>query len=112
MALRLTTSLRLLSRRDRTLGNSILQSGASLGAILTPLVIQLMVSDRPGSWRAPFQVIGAAGIVWALAWLVLVRERDLALAEGPGAGGGTGPTEHPGRIVPPSCGDSRSWSSW
>ncbi len=79
----LTTSLRLLSRRDRTLGNSILQSGAALGAILTPLVIQLMVSDRPGSWRAPFQVIGAAGIVWALAWLIMVRDRDLTHAEGP-----------------------------
>ncbi len=80
----LTTSLRLLSRRDRTLGNSILQSGAALGAILTPLVIQLMVSDRPGSWRAPFQVIGAAGVVWAFAWLIMVRESDLAPVESPG----------------------------
>jgi ACS family hexuronate transporter-like MFS transporter len=75
----LVTSQRLLSRRNRTLGNSILQSGASLGAIFTPLVVLLLVSDRSGSWRGPFQVIGAAGIFWASAWLALVRTRDLAL---------------------------------
>ncbi|HXT58588.1 MAG TPA: MFS transporter, partial [Pirellulales bacterium] len=32
----LVTSQRLLSKEDRTLGNSILQSGAALGAILVP----------------------------------------------------------------------------
>ena len=35
----LVTAQRLLSRRDRPLGNSILQSGASLGAIATPIVV-------------------------------------------------------------------------
>ena len=35
----LVTSQRLLSRRDRPLGNSIIQSGASLGAIATPFVV-------------------------------------------------------------------------
>ena len=39
MALRLVTAQRMLSRRDRPLGNSIIQSGASLGAIITPVVV-------------------------------------------------------------------------
>ena len=59
------------------LGNSILQSGAAIGAMITPLVVQALVSDRPGSWRAPFQVIGLMGIVWAIAWLAMIRGGDL-----------------------------------
>ena len=77
----LTTSQRILAREERTLGNSILQSGAALGAITTPLVVQVLVSDRPGSWRSPFWVIGSAGVLWAVAWLALVRSEDLALAK-------------------------------
>ena len=42
----LVTSQRLLSRRDRPLGNSILQSGASLGAIATPIVVLLLTTTR------------------------------------------------------------------
>ena len=48
----LVTSQRLLSRRDRPLGNSILQSGASLGAIATPIVVLLLASDRAGELAA------------------------------------------------------------
>ena len=55
------TTQRLLSRRNRTLGNSILQSGVSLGAIFTPLVVLAFLDDRVGSWRTPFRVIGVAG---------------------------------------------------
>ena len=47
------TSQRLLSRRDRPLGNSILQSGASLGAIATPIVVLLLAGTAPESWRHP-----------------------------------------------------------
>ena len=44
----LVTAQRLLSRRDRPLGNSILQSGASLGAIATPIVVlALEPATRP-----------------------------------------------------------------
>jgi ACS family hexuronate transporter-like MFS transporter len=77
----LVTSQRILSRQKRTLGNSILQSGASLGAIFTPLVVLLLVDDRAGSWRGPFRVIGASGAFWALGWLALVRTEDLALVK-------------------------------
>ncbi len=61
----------VMSRGDRVMGNSILQSGASLGAILTPLVIRLLVGDSttPDAWRLPFYVIGATGLLWAVLWL-------------------------------------------
>ena len=48
------------ARSDRPLGNSILQSGASLGAIATPIVVLLLTTDAADSWRLPFRVIGAA----------------------------------------------------
>lgn len=73
----LVTTQRLLSAQDRPLGNSLLQSGAAIGAILTPLVVQALVSDMPGTWRAPFQVIGVLGLAWIVPWLLVVRESDL-----------------------------------
>jgi ACS family hexuronate transporter-like MFS transporter len=74
----LVTSQRLLSRRDRPLGNSILQSGASLGALATPIVVLLLVrTDAPESWRLPFRVIGAIGVFWVVGWLAVIRSKDL-----------------------------------
>ncbi len=77
----LVTSQRLLSRRDRPLGNSILQSGASLGAIATPVVVLLLTSEAPESWRLPFRLIGAAGVFWVVAWLATIRSNDLELTK-------------------------------
>lgn len=74
----LITTQRILSREDRSFGNSILQSGASLGAIFTPIVVQMMVTAEPGSWRGPYVVIGSIGLFWMLPWLWLVRSRDVA----------------------------------
>jgi ACS family hexuronate transporter-like MFS transporter len=75
----LVTSQRLLSRRDRPLGNSILQSGASLGAIATPIVVLLLTTEAPETWRLPFRVIGAIGVFWVVAWLSAIRPGDLEL---------------------------------
>ncbi|MGA0040014.1 MAG: MFS transporter [Pirellulales bacterium] len=73
----------VMSKSDRVMGNSILQSGASAGAVLTPLVIRLLVGDSqvPDAWRLPFFVIGAIGVLWAVAWVWLVP-KDLLPAGG------------------------------
>lgn len=75
----LRTTKTVLDSRNRTLGNSILQSGGALGAILTPPVILLIVrgSTAEGAWRLPFIIIGSLGIVWVAAWLMSVRRGDL-----------------------------------
>jgi len=78
----LVTAQRLLSRRDRPLGNSIIQSGASLGAIATPVVVLYLATASAGGWRLPFRVIGAAGVAWVVAWLAVVRSSDLELSAG------------------------------
>jgi ACS family hexuronate transporter-like MFS transporter len=69
----LITTQRLLSQEDRPFGNSLLQSGASVGAVLTPAVVWLLLTDQPGSWRSPFVVVGIAGMLWVLPWLGMVR---------------------------------------
>lgn len=74
----LITVQRLLARSDWTFGNSLLQSGASVGSVLTPLVVLVMLAQFSTGWRAPFVVIGIGGMLWVLPWLWLVRKEDLA----------------------------------
>jgi MFS transporter, ACS family, hexuronate transporter len=71
-----TTRL-LLEAKDRSMGNSLLQSGTSIGAIITPLVMRAMLTEAPGSWRWPFLVIGATGLLWVVAWFALIKRDDL-----------------------------------
>ncbi|MBX3422598.1 MAG: MFS transporter [Pirellulaceae bacterium] len=87
----LIVTQQILSRGDRVMGNSLLQSGASVGAILTPLIIRLLVSssDQPDAWRLPFYVIGATGAMWAVAWLVVIRPGDLTVAGSQSEASGT-----------------------
>src|SRR6266498_703032 len=71
------TTQRLLEPKDRPMGNSVLQSGTSVGAIVAPLVMSAMLTARLDSWRMPFQVVGAAGLAWVVLWFALVRGGDL-----------------------------------
>ncbi len=75
----LRTTKIVLDRQNRTMGNSILQSGGALGAILTPPVILMIVgkSETVGVWRLPFIIIGSMGVIWVIAWLFTVGSNDL-----------------------------------
>ena len=68
----------LLEAKDRPMGNSVLQSGTSIGAIITPLAMRWMLTDQVDSWRMPFQVVGCVGLVWIVFWFAMVRATDLA----------------------------------
>jgi ACS family hexuronate transporter-like MFS transporter len=74
------TTQQLLDPRDRAMGNGVLQSGASIGAIATPLIMNAMLTSQLDSWRMPFQVVGAAGLIWVVFWLALVRKDDLRMS--------------------------------
>ena len=71
------TTRALLSARDRSLGNSVLQSGTSIGAIVTPLIMRGLMTSELGSWRVAFQVVGAVGLFWLVLWFWLLKEADL-----------------------------------
>ena len=63
----LRTTQAVLARKDRMMGNSLLQSGGAFGAIITPLVIRAIVGNdmSEGAWRPPFVVIGLVGLAFA-----------------------------------------------
>lgn len=71
------TTLKLLEPKDRSMGNSVLQSGTSIGAIITPLLMRFLLTDELDSWRFAFQLVGLIGLVWIVAWFYLVRSGDL-----------------------------------
>lgn len=73
----LKTTQRILSPRERTMGNSILQSGSSIGAIVTPLLVLALLTPERGSWRDVFQIIALAGLGWVVLWFMAIRSRDL-----------------------------------
>jgi ACS family hexuronate transporter-like MFS transporter len=80
-ALRVTSGI--LPPSDRSLGNGIFNSGAAIGAVLTPLVVPYL-ADRLG-WQLPFLVLGLGGLFWVAAWLVSTRGTALADATSPRA---------------------------
>jgi ACS family hexuronate transporter-like MFS transporter len=92
----LRTTQRILPPGDRAMGNSILQSGASVGAILIPLVMFLLFDEsRIETWRTPFLVVGAAGACWVVFWWLSVRPGDLALAHHSPAAAASAPPAPP-----------------
>jgi ACS family hexuronate transporter-like MFS transporter len=72
----LLTARQILTSKDRPLGNGLLQSGASLGAIFVPLYV-MAVRNLGGGWEIAFWTIGGFGLLWVPAWLLLVRRGDL-----------------------------------
>ena len=81
----------LLAPRDRALGNSLLQSGTALGAVLAPQAIRLLLTDDVGGWRRPFMVIGAGGMAWIVLWFLSIRPRDLVAPAREETRDGSGP---------------------
>jgi ACS family hexuronate transporter-like MFS transporter len=73
----LKTTQSLLDTKSRGLGNSVLQSGTSIGACITPILMLWILTPEPGSWRWGFQAIGFMGIFWVIGWFLFVRKSDL-----------------------------------
>lgn len=93
----LQTTQRLLAADRRTWGNSLLQSGSSVGAILTPLLIMGILHFYPSQWRIPFFVIGLIGAGWAGLWLTSVSKDDLL------------PLDRAAPDAPPVSSETRGW---
>jgi ACS family hexuronate transporter-like MFS transporter len=94
----LKTSQRILAPSQRTLGNGILQSGAAIGSIVTPLAL-LLFAHLHFDWRPPFLFVGFLGLCWAVGWFFLVRREDVSLDPEPAA---TTANSSPLSINPPA----------
>jgi ACS family hexuronate transporter-like MFS transporter len=56
-------------RHERALATGIFSSGANVSAVLAPAIIPPLAIMC--GWRAAFIIVGAIGIVWLVAWLVI-----------------------------------------
>jgi MFS family permease len=81
----LRTTQHILTPSERTLGNSILQSGAALGAIFTPLIV-IGLAEWSEAWQPPWP--GAASGLWRGAGSFTTTAREGWLALPPAAGWG------------------------
>ncbi len=60
--------------KDRAFATSVFNTGATVGALVSPLSIPL-IAARLG-WQAAFIVIGALGFVWLGGWLLFYRPAE------------------------------------
>src|SRR5579872_6478393 len=74
-ALRMTQ--RTFLPHERTRGNGILQSGASVAQMLVPLMLIRLEPWDSSGWRLSCGITGFLGLPWALLWLASVREADV-----------------------------------
>jgi ACS family hexuronate transporter-like MFS transporter len=58
-------------RKERALATGIFNSGANIGALVTPLFVPWIT--RNYGWRAAFIWTGAIGFVWLAVWLIVYR---------------------------------------
>src|SRR5215510_11208854 len=60
--------------KERSFAFGIFNTGSSLGAVLAPPLIALIIVQL--NWRWVFFLTGSVGILWALVWLKLYRPPD------------------------------------
>ena len=73
---------------ERAVGSAISQVGLSLGGVLAPALVYWMLPAY--TWRAPFVVAGALGLVWIPLWLLVARRippPPVLMTKGPKRGG-------------------------
>jgi len=59
-------------KRERALATGVFNSGSNVGAILTPLLVPWLTLKF--GWRGAFSGLGAGGLVWIVAWVLIYRE--------------------------------------
>jgi ACS family hexuronate transporter-like MFS transporter len=79
--------------KERAFVNGVVQAGATVGAVISPPFVVMLVKQF-GDWRMAFVLTGAAGFLWLAAWLffyhlparhprITENERELILAVQP-----------------------------
>lgn len=66
----LRATAKVLPPADRSLGNGIFNSGAAVGAVLTPLIVPVLAATY--GWRTAFVAVGTLGLVWVGVWLKML----------------------------------------
>lgn len=65
---------RIMPRESQSFANGVFNSGMTIGAVLTPVLVLLMVHKDTGEgWRSLFRIVGALGSFWVVFWLFGTR---------------------------------------
>src|SRR5579862_1920716 len=68
------TVRRIMPRESQSFANGIFNSGMTIGAVLTPVLVLLMVQKETGEgWRSLFKIVGVLGSLWVIFWLLSTR---------------------------------------
>ena len=59
-------------QKERAFGMAIFNGGASMGAVIAPLLVGRLLDPLFG-WRISFLIVGSLGFVWLAAWLAIYR---------------------------------------
>lgn len=59
-------------QRERAIGMAIFNGGASMGAVIAPLLVAGYLDPHFG-WRKTFIIVGVLGFFWLAAWLALYQ---------------------------------------
>ncbi len=60
---------RIIPRESQAFANGLFNSGMTVGAILTPILVLVAVGPQGEGWRNLFMAVGAAGTIWIVMWL-------------------------------------------
>lgn len=58
--------------KERALAQGIFGAGASIGAILSPVIIALLYTAW--GWKATFLIVGSLGLLWLLPWWIVNKK--------------------------------------
>jgi len=61
---------RIIPREAQGFASGIFNSGMTFGAVVTPLLVLAMVGTHGEGWRRLFVLVGAAGSIWVVLWLL------------------------------------------
>jgi ACS family hexuronate transporter-like MFS transporter len=61
-------------KKERALATGIFNSGTSIGAMITPLVVPWITIHW--GWRSAFVILGALGFLWLAFWLLIYRRAE------------------------------------
>jgi len=68
------TVRRIMPRESQSFANGVFNSGMTIGAVLTPALVLMMVHKDTGEgWRSLFKIVGAIGSFWVIFWLLGTR---------------------------------------
>src|SRR3954462_8009505 len=64
---------RIIPRETQGFASGVFNSGMTFGAVVTPLLVLGMVGPHGEGWRRLFLLVGAAGSIWVVLWLMGTR---------------------------------------